>query len=93
MTLREEVRAGTPLEALDTPALVTEMDALEENIAGTAAAVRSLNDRRDSPPALRLHAKSHASADTARLRAVAGGGGVVRGISVGNCLWERRLTH
>lgn len=76
MTLREEVRAGTPLEDIDTPALVVEMDALEGNIARMAAAVRALNDRRDSPLALRPHAKSHKSADIARLQVAAGAVGI-----------------
>lgn len=56
--------------ALNTPALVVDRDALERNIAAMAAFARKHN------VALRPHAKTHKSADIARLQLAAGAKGV-----------------
>jgi D-serine deaminase-like pyridoxal phosphate-dependent protein len=61
---------GIPLEEVDTPALVVDLDALEGNIARMAAAVK------DSPVRLRPHAKSHKCAEIAKRQVAAGAVGV-----------------
>jgi D-serine deaminase-like pyridoxal phosphate-dependent protein len=61
---------GIPLEEVDTPALVVDLDALEGNIACMAAAVK------DSPVRLRPHAKSHKCAEIAKRQVAAGAVGV-----------------
>src|SRR5882672_710442 len=62
--------AGIPLEEIDTPALVLDLDALEGNIARMAEAVRKSGVR------LRPHAKSHKCAEIARRQIAAGAVGV-----------------
>jgi len=56
--------------ALNTPALVIDRDALERNIAAMAAFARAQG------VALRPHAKTHKSADVAKLQLTAGALGV-----------------
>ena len=50
---RPSVRIGDPLDEVETPALIVELDALERNVAAMAAAVDGRGVR------LRPHAKSH----------------------------------
>jgi 3-hydroxy-D-aspartate aldolase len=57
-------------ERLNTPALIVDLDALEANITAIAAFGR------DAGIALRPHAKTHKSADIARLQIAAGAVGV-----------------
>lgn len=63
-------RPGDPVAAIDTPALVVDLDALERNIERMAAYARAHGLR------LRPHAKTHKSADIARLQLAAGAVGV-----------------
>ena len=63
-------RVGMPLEDVDTPALVVDLDALEGNIARMARAVEGSGVR------LRPHAKSHKCAQIARAQIAAGAIGV-----------------
>ncbi|MBI5067307.1 MAG: DSD1 family PLP-dependent enzyme [Deltaproteobacteria bacterium] len=63
-------RPGDPLSAIDTPALVLDLDAMERNLARMAAFARSAGLR------LRPHAKMHKSAELARLQVAAGAVGV-----------------
>src|SRR4249920_1743261 len=61
---------GMPLEEVDTPALVVDLDALEGNIARMAEAAKGSEVR------LRPHAKSHKCAQIARAQIAAGAIGV-----------------
>jgi D-serine deaminase-like pyridoxal phosphate-dependent protein len=61
---------GDPVEAVETPALIVELDALEANLARMAGLVR------DTPVALRPHAKSHKCPEIARRQIAAGAVGV-----------------
>jgi D-serine deaminase-like pyridoxal phosphate-dependent protein len=61
---------GEPVEAIDTPALVIDLDAMEKNLAAMAAFARGHGVR------LRPHAKMHKSAAIARLQMAAGAVGV-----------------
>lgn len=63
-------RAGDALGAIETPALVIDLDALERNIERMAAYARAHGLR------LRPHAKTHKSARIARLQVAAGAVGV-----------------
>ena len=63
-------RAGMPLEDVDTPALVVDLDALGGNIARMAQAME------ESPARLRPHAKSHKCAEIAKRQIAAGATGV-----------------
>jgi D-serine deaminase-like pyridoxal phosphate-dependent protein len=63
-------RAGDALDAIETPALVVDLDALERNIDRMAAFARAHGVR------LRPHAKTHKSAQIARLQMAAGAVGV-----------------
>src|SRR5262245_24933853 len=63
-------RLGTPLEEVDTPALVVDLDALEGNIARMAQAMER------SAARLRPHAKSHKCAEIAKRQIAAGAVGV-----------------
>lgn len=63
-------RPGDPVEAVDTPALVIDADAMERNIARLSDYAREHRLR------LRPHAKTHKSADIARLQMAAGAVGV-----------------
>src|SRR6267142_976277 len=61
---------GIPLEEVDTPALVVDLDALEGNLLRMADAVKKSGVR------LRPHAKSHKCAEIARAQIAAGAVGV-----------------
>ena len=61
---------GQPVSAIDTPALVVDLDAMERNLA-TMAGFASLHNVR-----LRPHAKMHKSAEIAKLQIAAGAVGV-----------------
>src|SRR5450759_4087458 len=61
---------GMPLAAVDTPALVLDLDVFERNLARMADAVRG------KPVRLRPHAKSHKCAQIARRQMAAGAVGV-----------------
>lgn len=63
-------RVGDPVDAIDTPALVIELDALERNIARMAAYAREHGMK------LRPHAKTHKSAAIAQRQIAAGAVGV-----------------
>ena len=63
-------RVGDPVDAIDTPALVIDLDAMERNIATMAAFART------SRVALRPHAKMHKCAAIALLQMRAGAVGV-----------------
>jgi D-serine deaminase-like pyridoxal phosphate-dependent protein len=60
----------TPVTAIDTPALVLDLDAMERNLARMASFARRAGVR------LRPHAKMHKSAELARLQISAGAVGV-----------------
>jgi len=70
MPLPPPASPGIPLEEIDTPALVVDLDALEGNIARMAEAVNG------GPARLRPHAKSHKCAEIARRQIAAGAVGV-----------------
>ncbi len=61
---------GMPLAAVDTPALILDLDALERNLGRMADAVRG------KPVRLRPHAKSHKCAEIALRQVAAGAAGV-----------------
>ena len=63
-------RVGDPVESIDTPALVVDLDAMERNVAAMAAFARERGVR------LRPHAKMHKCAEIARLQIRAGAVGV-----------------
>ncbi|HEX6362688.1 MAG TPA: alanine racemase, partial [Albitalea sp.] len=63
-------RAGDPVDAIATPALVIDLDALERNVERMAAFARERRIR------LRPHAKTHKCAAIARLQVAAGAAGV-----------------
>jgi D-serine deaminase-like pyridoxal phosphate-dependent protein len=63
-------RPGDAVAAIDTPALVIDLDAMEKNLAAMAAFARAHGVR------LRPHAKMHKSAAIARLQMAAGAAGV-----------------
>ena len=67
---RPAARVGDPVAAIDTPALVIDLDAMERNIAAMAGFARAQRVR------LRPHAKLHKSAAIARLQMQAGAVGV-----------------
>ena len=56
------VRVGQPVVAVETPALVIDLDALERNVARIAGLARARQLR------LRPHAKTHKCAAIARLQ-------------------------
>jgi len=70
MPLPPPAPLGIPLDEVDTPALVVDLDALEGNIARMAKAVEGGAVR------LRPHAKSHKCAEIARRQIAAGAVGV-----------------
>ncbi len=70
MSLRSPASVGIPLDEVDTPALILDLDALERNIARMAEAVKG------SAVRLRPHAKSHKCARIARLQIAAGAIGI-----------------
>ena len=61
---------GDPVESIDTPALVIDLDTMERNLAAMAAFARDRGVR------LRPHAKMHKCAEIARLQIRAGAVGV-----------------
>ena len=61
---------GMPLASVDTPALILDLDVFERNLALMTDAVKGRGVR------LRPHAKSHKSADIAKLQIAAGAVGV-----------------
>ena len=61
---------GMPLAAVDTPALILDLDVFERNIQSMATALR------DKPVRLRPHAKSHKCAEIALRQMAAGAVGV-----------------
>jgi D-serine deaminase-like pyridoxal phosphate-dependent protein len=63
-------RLADPVSAIDTPALVIDLDAMERNLARMATFARTAGVR------LRPHAKMHKSAELARLQIAAGAVGV-----------------
>ncbi|MEO8526966.1 MAG: DSD1 family PLP-dependent enzyme, partial [Caldimonas sp.] len=63
-------KVGDPVAAIDTPALVIDLDAMERNLAAMAAFARAYGVR------LRPHAKMHKCAALARLQMAAGAVGV-----------------
>lgn len=63
-------RAGDPVSAIDTPALVLDLDAFERNLERMAAALRGTNVR------LRAHAKAHKCPEIARRQVAKGAVGV-----------------
>ena len=69
-TVAAPARPGDPVEAIDTPALVIDLDAMEKNLATMASFARARGVR------LRLHAKMHKSARIAALQIAAGAVGV-----------------
>ncbi len=70
MPLAPPARVGIPVEEVDTPALLVDLDALEANIGRMAKAVEGSSVR------LRPHAKSHKCAQIARAQIAAGAVGV-----------------
>jgi D-serine deaminase-like pyridoxal phosphate-dependent protein len=70
MPLPPSAFIGIPLEDIDTPALVLDLDALEHNITRMADAIKGDGMR------LRPHAKSHKCAEIARRQIAAGAIGV-----------------
>lgn len=63
-------KPGDPVAAIDTPALVIDLDAMSRNLATMATFARQRGLR------LRPHAKTHKSADIAKLQMAAGAVGV-----------------
>jgi D-serine deaminase-like pyridoxal phosphate-dependent protein len=63
-------RPGDPVSAVDTPALVLDLDAFERNLERMAAALRGTNVR------LRAHAKAHKCPEIARRQVAQGAIGV-----------------
>jgi len=63
-------KPGDPVSAVDTPALVVDLDAMERNLERMASFARSAGVR------LRPHAKMHKSAELARRQIAAGAVGV-----------------
>lgn len=70
MSLPPPAKVGDPVEAVDTPALVVDLDALERNIGR----MQDLADRHGAD--LRPHAKSHKSADIGRRQIARGAVGL-----------------
>jgi 3-hydroxy-D-aspartate aldolase len=66
MTTRSPAQPGDPVSAIDTPALVIDMDAFERNLDAMAAYAASANMR------LRPHAKTHKSPHVALAQASRG---------------------
>jgi len=68
MPQRVPARVGDPVDAIDTPALVLDLDAFERNLDRMAAASNGLR--------LRPHAKSHKCAEIARAQIARGAVGI-----------------
>ncbi len=84
VNLHTSARPGDPVAAIDTPALVIDLDAMERNLAAMAAFAGERGLR------LRPHAKTHKSAAIAKLQMAAGAVGVcVQKLSEAEALAER----
>jgi D-serine deaminase-like pyridoxal phosphate-dependent protein len=70
MTPWKAARPGDPLSAIDTPALVLDLDAYERNLARMAEALRASHVR------LRAHAKCHKTPEIARRQVALGAVGI-----------------
>ena len=70
MSQTPPARVGDPIDAIDTPALVLELDAFEANLARMAAFVRGSRVR------LRPHAKSHKCPEIAKRQIALGAVGI-----------------
>jgi D-serine deaminase-like pyridoxal phosphate-dependent protein len=70
MTPWKAARPGDPVSAIDTPALVLDLDAFERNLARMADALRG------SPVRLRAHAKSHKTPEIALRQLALGAAGI-----------------
>ena len=70
MAQRPPARPGDPVDAIETPALVVDLDALERNLDGLAQAVAAKGLR------LRPHAKAHKTPAIAKLQVARGAVGV-----------------
>jgi D-serine deaminase-like pyridoxal phosphate-dependent protein len=66
----QAARPGDPIAAIDTPALVLDLDAFERNVERMAAALRGRGVQ------LRAHAKSHKCPEIARRQVAAGAVGI-----------------
>lgn len=66
----ESAQPGTPIDALDTPVVVVDLDRLERNVQAMAERARAAG------VALRPHLKSHKTLEIARRQAAAGAAGV-----------------
>ena len=78
---------GDSLDAIDTPALVVDLDAMERNLAAMAMFARAHGLR------LRPHAKTHKCAAIARLQVAAGAVGVcVQKVSEAEALADAGIT-
>jgi D-serine deaminase-like pyridoxal phosphate-dependent protein len=83
-SLHAQAQPGDPVAAIDTPALVIDLDAMERNVAAMAAFAGERGLR------LRPHAKTHKSAAIAKLQMAAGAVGVcVQKLSEAEALAER----
>src|SRR5579883_1999328 len=67
MSTRAPAAVGMPVEEVDTPCLLVDLDAFERNVATLARLVREAGVR------LRAHAKTHKSVDIARYQIEHGG--------------------
>ena len=70
MNAAAAAKVGDPVDAIDTPALVIDLDAMERNLGAMAAFARAHGLR------LRPHAKTHKCAQIAKLQIAAGAVGV-----------------
>ncbi|MBV9354759.1 MAG: alanine racemase [Chloroflexi bacterium] len=68
--LNETVQSGTSIDALDTPAVVVDLDRLERNVQAMAERARAAG------VALRPHVKSHKTVEIARRQLGAGAAGI-----------------
>lgn len=64
------IKKGMPIEQIDTPALILDLDVLQDNISRMAAFFA------DSPVRLRPHIKTHKCPEIARLQLDAGAAGI-----------------
>lgn len=67
MTIRMPATVGMPVEEVDTPSLLVDLDAFERNVATMAKFIKDHGVR------LRAHAKTHKSSDIARYQIEKGG--------------------
>jgi len=69
-------RVGDLVDAVDTPALIIDLDAFERNLTRMAARVEAMRARGDASLRLRPHAKTHKSPDIALKQIALGAVGV-----------------